>query len=1422
MFKVLLDRLNITTEAINKDTFLNRFTVFKTSHLNRIIGINQIKFPYKSIFHIYTNLGNETQFGLPDFPFLKGKSEKPYYVNYVNLDDTYLKKLNSDKIIPNILYKYYLSQIQSDLIKTKSKLRLDYNVKNSYKDFPLSRLKFGIINYNPLSIITPQNADNSLTKYKLIYSNIFKTINNTSIANNVLLVPINNKFNKTQFQELLIPTFNINRLRSIDCDIDFIFLLELFSYILSIRFEKYDNTFNLLTNQSKSNLYIFFVNAYTNSGIIIPLKLFKKMVNNNKQYIYSLLESLKVLVGNQTPTINNKKQTIKIVKAVKTNITENIETPKIETELDLKQINEPKVNDIYKKEEIIDIVKDIDENQRFIPVLEQDIKKSKNKTVMNFISENLNNSLDESNVSAKQKEYAKDLLNQTIEKQIQISLGPNSKQIVKIKDLINQKSNIPIKPNVIPKHQDQLLDKSLAKSTVFDIDSKYKDKIFYSDMITSLISLSKNGLILTDYKEENEFNNFNRIKHVRVKFQDASHKSHTINFKIPVPNDDDIILIGGIKYYMRKQIVNISICKISPTRVSLVSSFNKTLVERKSHLRSTFSKSINKVLLELAKNDSSYEIDRGTKLYRKIRLPLEYTSLAKLYNSVKNSKYSIYFDQDNIFDYFKINTNIQKQINKYKSKTNTTFIGMNSNHNSYLFMNNKSNRVIEIKDFKQASISTRFLNDYLLLDNVSSYNTPKEYCYLKILDKALPIIFILGYKFGLFSILKELNIKYRLVTKSNPLNLQPNEMPIKFKDCTLIINRYPLLHSLIVGGLVYFNLSKYNFGDLDDPETYYNILTDKSISINYIKGIDNFYNFFIDPVTFDILKQIGEPTTPKGLLIRAVDMLTDEYFIETSSASNFRIKSLEKMSNILYNEITRQYAQYINDKKRDTTFSINTESVFLRILQDNSVVLYDETNPIHELKLRSLLTHLGFGGRTEEAFVETDRKYPEDGTGIMSEASPDSGKVGLNFSMPINATLKNVRGLLDLKDISELEPSSLLSVTGLAMPYTINDDPKRANFLSVQMSHVVPLVSEGGTGRVRTGFEAMIPYLRHHYCIVAEDNGIILNISNRLNALKIKYNNGRIKTYTFGSKIGNASGTYLKHEMVLADKLKKNQKIKKYDILGYNPGFFIYDPYMKQLQWKRGVYANVAFVETDTTIEDASEISSDFANKLKFTPVYLRQIELTPDSVIKDYKFIGDQVKYDTPLIETSFQDIETIKNTDQNDSELGSILQDLRSSKSKSNHSGKISNIEVFYTCPKEQMDISVQNFINKIEALYKAKHNLAKGSVNEDEFIAPGKLESGTRIKKKILTENSILIKYYVESEQSFNSGDKLVVGSQLKSVTAKVNPYPILTDDGTKISLLFGSRSLFDRIVLSAIKSGILERILEKIELDIVKMI
>lgn len=269
---------------------------------------------------------------------------------------------------------------------------------------------------------------------------------------------------------------------------------------------------------------------------------------------------------------------------------------------------------------------------------------------------------------------------------------------------------------------------------------------------------------------------------------------------------------------------------------------------------------------------------------------------------------------------------------------------------------------------------------------------------------------------------------------------KPNDIHIKFADRVLHINRYPLAHSLIVAGLEYFDVSRYEMSEFESKDVYYRLLMDKKLSINYIKGMDSFYDLFVDNMTYSVLKMMHEPTTVRDLLIRATVLLTTTDHLPASSGYNHRIRGYEQFAGVVYNELAREFATYKSKNGANNKFSVNPDAVYLRVIQNASMLTAESGSPLEDMTLMCDMTYGGVGGRSAESFVINDRHYDKSDIGVVSEATVDNQKVAFNSALSYNPNIVNTLGMPAEIKQEDLKASQVFSPHALMFPFSTCDD----------------------------------------------------------------------------------------------------------------------------------------------------------------------------------------------------------------------------------------------------------------------------------------------------------------------------------------------------------------------------------------------
>ncbi len=631
--------------------------------------------------------------------------------------------------------------------------------------------------------------------------------------------------------------------------------------------------------------------------------------------------------------------------------------------------------------------------------------------------------LSDDNLTPAQKKHVTKLAN--IYKEITLPDG------TLLTDLITGEQDISLRKSKLGSVMENLPDKSMAESSIINFNTEYMEKAFKKDMVRQLVSFGKQGMYLSKFEEEDISDSNSSVIRYKAAFKDKEGNSHTINFRLPKVDEDGLCKINGTEKRMEMQRINTPICKVSSDTVSLSSNYNKTRVQRNASFSNSFFKYLQRII---KKSDGQLKAVIGGYKYSDVILPYEYTILGTHYNGLttKNIKWS--FDYDNRFsDVPDMVKSLEDKYGVYCGKVKASY--------SYIDIQGVLTLVMPDKTTSKTTV-LNLLNEELTDVKFPSFN---EWVNFNVLNAKLPVIFVLSYRFGLSHILEYLNVKYTLHPVRERVDVKPSDISVRFNDEKLIVKAPTMVMRLILSGLNQFSFKDITFKEMDNKDAYYDLIQSKKLSINYLRGIDDLFELFMDPVTEDVLRQMGEPTNVKDLLIRATVLLSTEDVIEPASAQNFRYRTYERFNAITYNKMSRALAKHRNKTiGSKNKFSISEFEIMGAVTTDPLFKNVDTLNPMGDLKAIHRYSHLGDGGRTEESMVIKDRRMPIDGTGIISEASTDSGSVGINAIMSTNPSMQNVRGMCSLnKDVTKLEPTNMMSPLALLTPFADNDDVKR-------------------------------------------------------------------------------------------------------------------------------------------------------------------------------------------------------------------------------------------------------------------------------------------------------------------------------------------------------------------------------------------
>ncbi|MFA6843487.1 MAG: hypothetical protein WCR33_03705, partial [Bacilli bacterium] len=617
-----------------------------------------------------------------------------------------------------------------------------------------------------------------------------------------------------------------------------------------------------------------------------------------------------------------------------------------------------------------------------------------------------------------------------------------------IEKLLTQPSEMTIEDNTLPFIQPEVPGPDMTGSTIETLDIVYTKTGFKRDLAAIATSFNPLGMFLVETKEETVADDLNRLKKYTFRYEDTRHKSHTIRFTIPDFDETGRCLVNGSLKALNKQRIANPICKVSPTRVTLTANFNKALVERNTNVAHDFLSYIEKYLAKMEGVETLF----GDNVYPMKPFANDYTSLGSRYAyftitpNVSTAATSASVKTKFFFNYAERYSEIPEEF-QGKLEEKEKKYGVLSGY-SY------DTKTAHFIDVEGAFTSVELSSDMevyhgTLIDKLEEISgvpaAPlSEWVDLKILNKSIPIIFALAYRYGLSAMLKYCNVDFFLEEVGSRSDAVSSDIVVRFQDKRLVIKRTPQVNALLFAGLNNFDLKEVMLEDMDDKNVYYDLIQSRGLSMNNIKGIDDFFDLFIDSMTRDVLRDMHEPTNVRDLLIRATTLLTTREHLDPASSTNYRFRGAEQITGIIYNELARSFATYRNRSlgaKRTWSISeyLIKQKVITQQLMENVTVL----NPLDDIKQYTKFSHAGVGGRQSESFKIDDRQYTADAMGTISEATPDNAKVGMTASAPINPVIINARGMSAPVDPKTLTPDNLLSITSILFPCATCDDSKR-------------------------------------------------------------------------------------------------------------------------------------------------------------------------------------------------------------------------------------------------------------------------------------------------------------------------------------------------------------------------------------------
>lgn len=700
----------------------------------------------------------------------------------------------------------------------------------------------------------------------------------------------------------------------------------------------------------------------------------------------------------------------KVATAKKEEITKEVEKKTVDKAEKIKKVTDdsPKAKDNAAEVVANDVKKEIEADRRMIEKIYNQTKATLPK---------------KSDIST-----ARDKMLKEAQKDLMID-GMTIKDIQKIKA-----DNIPVPVHDVSKAV-STSNEHMKKLRFENLDKTYNEKVMKKDIINSFLALNDKSIpiFIRDIKVEDTSDELNYKDTYTLYLEDGNRKRQTVKVDIPKFIDDKFLYIGGNKKIIKHQNFYFPVVKISPNMVQVVSNYSKMTIER---VENKSISSIERLKKLINKNDSLSSYFKMGNVFssnKNFVTTIEYDDLSKVYSEFKCNKTYFMFNQEVAKEYMKKN-NIPEKKNKM-------YIGKYKGDDCYIdYTTQESQNDYTITEMIVDSLPEDLSDEY------AAVKAPKKLMYAKVrlMAQFINVGMLLGMWEGISTILKKMKVEYRLEDKISKAYKSTEDF-IKFKDCILVYKQ-TVPNAMILNGIKAFDTANYNLAEFDERTPYLDYVRKvygRSIIEN---AIMNFYEFFIDSITKEILTEQNMPTDIVGVMIYAVNLLADSQYIPNINQNLSRIRLGEIIPAILYEKVAKSYVPYRNSNGRKK-YSLPQDCVIKDILALKTCEDYSTLNPTLELQQTHAVSSKGFNGvNLDEAYTVPRRSYDPSMTGIISPGTSPDGTVGISKFLSMEPNITNLRGYTEDKHdkLNELHDVNLFSPAELSLPGAVDvDEPNR-------------------------------------------------------------------------------------------------------------------------------------------------------------------------------------------------------------------------------------------------------------------------------------------------------------------------------------------------------------------------------------------
>lgn len=944
----------------------------------------------------------------------------------------------------------------------------------------------------------------------------------------------------------------------------------------------------------------------------------------------------------------------------------------------------------------------------------------------------------------------------------------------------------------------------ITHSKFVNFDKAYTDKKLQADIDAAVTQLSKAsvGAFVVKKTEEDTSTPLDMKKTVTYVLEDEWGGRHKIKLDIPIVYEDKYIWKNGQKLLLGHQQIMMPIVKSNATDVVISTWYNK-LTLRREGVNDTRTNSVKRFM---ESNNTRFGIKLGNAAAKNRDNHFSSTLDIDMY-----AKQMLGFHIGHTI-FVLDRQELEKRI-KEKMPSTITIIGEGAGSPGAIPVgyNVAKNEIVYVTD-------ERSLTDIIL-----SMLTPEERVKIakasksreqkmlrtnvKIMDVMVPIALLLFFYEGFETVMKKAAINYTVLDKEtdDPATVDRSKYEIlECADKYIVWERNPIWNTMFMNSLSRCGLEIFDYEELQNPETYANIISNYYTSKNAINSLMQFYDFMIDPATKEILEDFDLPTDLVSLILLGNKMLATNDFTAINNAAAFRVRSNEIIAEAVYDTITAAYFNFrktqgkMGRKRAPDKIDVKKNAVMDIVTRVSSLTNEASVlNPILELeKARSITPRGPRGVGKDRAMTENKRAFDDSMLGIMAMTSSPDSKVGVNRQLTMEPRITSTRGYVtpgSKEDVEELNSANLLSAAEmLSPPGALHDDGPRTSMSFKQSQYMLPI---DGSCPVFFGnkMEEIVPYhMSREFVITAKQDGQVVAIKDGL--IIVQYKDGTYDSIDITPKMKKnaSSGFFIRTHMV--SKLDTvGQKFKKNEVIANDPRAFTKNQHDLSASMNIGVPIKLAIIPNYDIYEDSAPITQKLSEKFTTYMSMREEVGIPAQSFIQSIVKVGDRVEVGDPLIiyDPAHEDEETNAFLNEIRDKFGDSIYDVMNLESmpqvRTEYAGTIAAIEIYTSVPVEELSPSLQKVYRDLTAKSSKRVATLNQYSNEGDMkyfkcgriiddapeVVPADYQN--RVKGVMIGDDGrgVVIFFYIEFKDIAKTGDKGSAFTALKFITSHVIP-------------------------------------------------